>query len=141
MKKIVILGILLILFSFTLVSQEKKIVVLIDRQVIQVYQDGKLLDEFDCVTGKNGSTKKGIFKIEYRGNANYMSKTYNVLMPYPLFFDDGRAIHGTSMATIRSYSKWLGLDGIGTHGCVGVTDSTAEWLFNWAPNGTPIIIK
>lgn len=134
---ILVLG---IICSTSLSAQEKKIVVILDRQVIEAYEGYTKVKSVDCVTGKDSSTRIGTFRVEYHGDINYVSKKYEVPMPYPLFFDNGRAIHATSFVTIRSYSKWLGLNGVGTHGCVGVSESDAKWFYNWASDGTIISV-
>ena len=62
-------------------------------------------------------------------------------MPYTMFFtEDGKAIHGTQMATLRSYLQSYLVDSVGSEGCVGLTDDNALALFEWAPVGTPVVV-
>ena len=62
-------------------------------------------------------------------------------MPYTMFFtDDGKAIHGTQMATLRSYLHAYLAESVGSEGCVGLTDDNALALFEWAPVGTPVVV-
>jgi lipoprotein-anchoring transpeptidase ErfK/SrfK len=62
-------------------------------------------------------------------------------MPYTMFFTaDGKAIHGTQMATLRSYLHSYLTDSVGSEGCVGLTDDNAKALFEWAPVGTPVVV-
>jgi lipoprotein-anchoring transpeptidase ErfK/SrfK len=62
-------------------------------------------------------------------------------MPYTMFFTkDGKAIHGTQMATLRSYLHKYLTESVGSEGCVGLTDDNAKALFDWAPVGTPVIV-
>jgi L,D-transpeptidase catalytic domain. len=141
MKKIVIFVVCLCV-AISAFSETKHIVVLLDRQVIQLFENDSKISEFNCITGADNSTPVGKFYIVYRGNKNTVSKLYNnAPMPYALFFSDGCAIHGTCCTDIRSYSRYFGYDGVGTHGCIGVSVDHAKIIFEWAPNGTPIIIK
>jgi lipoprotein-anchoring transpeptidase ErfK/SrfK len=56
------------------------------------------------------------------------------------FSKDGKAIHGTEWATIRSYLHAYVTESVGSHGCVGLTEEDARTLFNWAPKGMLIEI-
>lgn len=122
-------------------SPKKEIRVYIDRQILLALDDGKQTYKFDVVTGKEGKeTVAGTYEI-FRKEEKYVSKTYDVEMPYTMFFTgDGKAIHGTLMAPLRSYLKTLGADAIGSQGCVGLTDDNAKVLFEWAPKGTPVVV-
>jgi len=123
------------------VSGTKEIRVYIDRQILVAFDGGKQIYKFDVVTGKEGKeTVAGTYEI-FRKEKKYVSKTYNVEMPYTMFFTaDGKAIHGTLMAPLRSHLKSLGADSIGSQGCVGLTDDNAKVLFEWAPKGTPVVV-
>jgi lipoprotein-anchoring transpeptidase ErfK/SrfK len=62
-------------------------------------------------------------------------------MPYTMFFTkDGKAIHGTSWATLRSYVHTYVTESVGSQGCVGLTDEDAARLFQWAPVGTAVVV-
>ena len=56
------------------------------------------------------------------------------------FSKDGKAIHATQWATIRSYLHAYITESVGSHGCVGLTKEDAEELFKWAPMGTTVYI-
>ena len=96
---------------------------------------------FDIVSGKpDKETLVGTFKI-FSKHEKYTSKTYGSEMPYTMFFtDDGKAIHGTNMATLRSYLHTYLTESVGSQGCVGLTDDNAKLLFDWAPVGTPVVV-
>ena len=119
----------------------KKIVVNIDRQKLTAVEDNKLVYEFDVVTGRPGKeTIPGEYKIS-RKFEDYTSKKYKVEMPYTMFFSaDGKAIHGTKWATLRSYLHVYITESVGSHGCVGLTEEDAKELFAWAPVGTTIVV-
>lgn len=120
---------------------EKAIQVFIDRQVIVALEDGEPVYSFDVVTGKDGKeTTAGEYRI-FRKHERYTSKTYGSEMPYTMFFTtDGKAIHGTLMAPLRSYLHAYVTESVGSHGCVGLTDDHAKVLFDWAPMGTPVVV-
>ena len=54
--------------------------------------------------------------------------------------EDGKAIHGTGWATLRSYVHAYITEHVGSMGCVGLTEENAETMFAWAPVGTRIVI-
>jgi lipoprotein-anchoring transpeptidase ErfK/SrfK len=122
-------------------SSGKEIRVYIERQVLIATEGGKEVYNFDIVTGRDGKeTTAGTYRI-FRKHEKYTSKTYGSEMPYAMFFtEDGKAIHGTHMATLRSYLHSYLTESVGSQGCVGLTDDNALALFEWAPMGTPVIV-
>ena len=121
--------------------KKKEIRVSIERQVLVALENGEEIYSFDIVTGRDGKeTTAGTYKI-FRKHKKYTSKTYGSEMPYTMFFtEDGKAIHGTTMATLRSYLHSYLTESVGSQGCVGLTDDNAKALFEWAPVGTPVIV-
>lgn len=119
----------------------KEIQVFIERQVLIAFENGEEIYNFDIVTGRDGKeTTAGRYSIS-RKYEKYTSKTYGSEMPYTMFFtEDGKAIHGTQMATLRSYLHSYLADSVGSEGCVGLTDDNALALFEWAPVGTPVVV-
>jgi len=128
--------------SFAEESKKKKeIRVFIEEQVLVALENDEEVYSFDIVTGRDGKeTTAGKYKI-FRKHEKYTSKTYGSEMPYTMFFtEDGKAIHGTQMATLRSYLHSYLSDSVGSQGCVGLTDDNAKALFDWALVGTPVIV-
>lgn len=119
----------------------KKILVNIERQILIAVEANKRVFEYDVVTGRpNKETHPGKFAIT-RKYEDYTSKTYGSEMPYTMFFTkDGKAIHGTKWATVRSYLHAYITESVGSQGCVGLTEEDAREIFKWAPVGTPIVI-
>jgi lipoprotein-anchoring transpeptidase ErfK/SrfK len=117
----------------------KKIVVIIDTQVLLAMEGSQVVYEYDVVTGRpKKETHPGDYRIS-RKYKDYTSKTYGSPMPYSMFFSkDGKAIHGTQWATVRSYLHAYVTESVGSHGCVGLSEEDAKTLFGWAPVGTPI---
>ena len=122
-------------------SREKEIRVFIKEQVLVALENGEEIYSFDIVTGREGKeTTAGKYRV-FRKHEKYTSKTYGSEMPYTMFFTaDGKAIHGTQMATLRSYLHSYLTDSVGSQGCVGLTDDNAKALFEWAPVGTTVVV-
>ena len=120
---------------------DKEIHVFVDKQVLVALENGEEVYNFDIVTGRAGKeTAAGRYSV-FRKHEKYTSKTYGSEMPYTMFFtQDGKAIHGTQMATLRSYLHTYLTESVGSQGCVGLTDDNAKALFDWAPVGTPVIV-
>jgi hypothetical protein len=113
--------IMLLLSPFVFGETVTMIVVHLNRQKLFAFEGKKLLASFDCVTGRDGrgTTRVGVFRV-YRKDKDHRSSKYgNAPMPYSMFFDGGRAIHGTSWAIPRSYLTFLP----GTHGWWGLEKS------------------
>jgi lipoprotein-anchoring transpeptidase ErfK/SrfK len=69
------------------------------------------------------------------------SKTYGSPMPYSMFFSkDGKAIHGTGWAILRSYLHAYITESVGSMGCVGLTEEDAKAIYEWTPKGTLIVV-
>ena len=122
-------------------AKQKQIRVYIDRQILLALEGEKRVYTFDVVTGKEGKeTEAGNYKI-FKKHQKYVSKTYGAEMPYTMFFTpDGKAIHGTPAPNLRSYLQSYVTESVGTMGCVGLSDDAAKVLFDWAPEGTPIVV-
>lgn len=119
----------------------KIIYVVTDEQKLYAWDGNELVYEFDVVTGRPGKeTHAGVFSI-FRKHQDYTSKTYGSPMPYTMFFtEDGKAVHGTEWATLRSYVHAYITESVGSHGCVGLTREDAKAMFEWAPVNTRVVI-
>jgi lipoprotein-anchoring transpeptidase ErfK/SrfK len=119
----------------------KKILVNVGQQKLYAVQANKLVYEFDVVTGKPGKeTTVGDYRV-FRKVKDYTSKTYGSPMPFSMFFsEDGKAIHATSWAVLRSYLHAYLTESVGSMGCVGLTEEDAAELYKWTPKGTLIVI-
>jgi protein MpaA len=137
---------------------EKQIKVLLNPNYIAtvfVYEKGKLIRTFGAFSGMQGhETPKGEFKInvkypllktnrwyeddgtEYYLN-NYMSFTNAALAatgtPDDWAFHQMRIpVSGPNAGQIQAGPS---------HGCLALSPSDAEWLYNWATPGTPVSIS
>lgn len=119
----------------------KVIYVMTDEQRLYAWEGNKLVYEFDVVTGRPGKeTEEGVFAI-FRKHEEYTSKTYGSDMPFTMFFtEDGKAIHGTQWASVRSFLHAYVTEHVGSQGCVGLAKDEAEKMFNWAPKGTRVVV-
>ena len=117
----------------------KEIRIYLERQILIAQEDGEEVYNFDIVVGRDGKeTTAGTYEI-FRKHEKYSSQAYGDEMPYAMFFTtDGKAIHGTQVATLRSYLQTYITESVGSHGCVGLTDDNALALFEWAPMGTTV---
>ena len=122
-------------------GSKKAILVNVHDQVLYAVDDYEIVYEFDVITGRPGKeTTPGKFVV-FKKFEDYTSKTYKVEMPYTMFFSkDGKAVHGTKWATLRSYIHVYLTESVGSMGCVGLTEDDARTLFGWTPVGTPVVI-
>jgi hypothetical protein len=105
---------------------------------LYAYQGCQLVNTFLTTDGKPGDTTPiGNFTIWDKTTLQTMVGPGYVQpnVPYINYFDhSGDAIHG---------NYWRPASVFGTtntsHGCVGVQVPEAEWIYNWAPIGTPVI--
>lgn len=119
----------------------KVIEVDLSRQWLVAYEDGKAVFDAPVSTGKDGfNTPTGTYAIytklelqTMRGNLNGESWVVpNV--PHVMYFNGGVALHGT---------YWHNYFGTGirlSHGCVNLPLDAAEWLYEWAPMGTTVVV-
>lgn len=52
-------------------------------------------------------------------------------VPWVSYFQGGYALHGAPWRSTFGYAA--------SHGCINLPVSTAKWLFDWAPIGTPVV--
>jgi lipoprotein-anchoring transpeptidase ErfK/SrfK len=71
---------------------------------------------------------------DMRGSNADGSRYFQPHVRYVNYFYRDYAIHGNYW---RPTSYFGNINS--SHGCVGITDSEAEWLYNWAPIGTTVI--
>jgi lipoprotein-anchoring transpeptidase ErfK/SrfK len=132
-----------ILFLGGVRSSGKAILVDLDDQNLYAFNGPKLIFEFYCASGDRvhpTATWPSLYKI-FRKHEVYRSRTYNAQMDYAMFFtSDGKAIHQSNVVGLTSVLKDIGLNQLGSHGCVRLSEENAKKLFSWAPMGTPIFV-
>ena len=125
-----------------LVTKANLLVINQGTMTISLYKNGIKTDSYSCATGKGGSTPAGVWSITNKiKNRPYYKKgiaggaANNPLGPRWMQLSCGAAygIHGTcypwSMGTYAS------------EGCVRMTNSTVELLYDKVPVGTTVIIS
>jgi lipoprotein-anchoring transpeptidase ErfK/SrfK len=79
-------------------------------------------------------TPPGRFKIYVKYKAASMSGPgyYLPNVPYVMYFYRGYGLHGTYWHS--NFGQPM------SHGCVNLPTPQAEWLYNWASVGTPVVV-
>jgi len=111
-------------FLTLLSSAQAGITVVVDKseQRMSVSQNGQHLYTWEVTTGrKMGWTHNGTFGIQDLRRTWYSTRYNNAPMPFSIFYDGNRAIHGTDNV------KMLGQRG--SKGCVRLSRKNAKILF------------
>ncbi len=137
---------------------EKQIKVLLNPNAVATvfaYEKNKLVKTMGAFSGKIGSeTPAGEFKINLKIPILKTTRWYEddgteyYLNKYISFTNDSLASTGTP-DDWGFHQMRIPLDGPNagqmqagpSHGCLALTPSDAEWLFNWASPGTPVLIN
>jgi L,D-transpeptidase catalytic domain len=78
--------------------------------------------------GTRQATPRGIFHVQWRAGANYISTEYHVPIPYAVFFAPGGvAFHGGSLNTP-------------SHGCVHLDIGSARYYHDHLPTGAEVAV-
>jgi hypothetical protein len=106
-------------------------------QTIAVYENNRLV--FATLIASGGEpffTRPGLFQIYQKKpletmqgafEANRSDFYYLEDVPWTMYFDQARALHGAY------WRAWYGFPG--THGCVNLSIGDSAWLFDWAQEG------
>ena len=119
------------------IDNKRWIVVNLLQQTLTVYDEGQLIFATLIATGVEPYyTRPGLFKITEKkefetmtgafepGKADYY---YLQDVPWTMYFDQKRALHGAYWRTLFGYEQ--------SHGCVNISVGDAHWLYNWANVG------
>lgn len=125
----------------TKIAGDKKIIIDISDQKMQLLAGNILIDEYIVSTGsKETPTLIGEFKILTKNDLGW-SSIYQQYLPFSLQFFGDYLIHEVP------YNKdgaRQGLDQLGqavSHGCVRLGIGDAEQVFNWADIGTVVAVQ
>jgi lipoprotein-anchoring transpeptidase ErfK/SrfK len=116
-------------------SNQRWIEVDLSRQRLIAWEGKKPVHAVIVSTGKSSTpTVTGVFEVQTKyASARMQGDDYDIPdVPYTMYFFEGYAIHG---------AYWH--HNFGTpvsHGCVNVAVDHAEWFFNWAEVGTPVVV-
>jgi lipoprotein-anchoring transpeptidase ErfK/SrfK len=116
-------------------TADRRIDIDLSAQWLTAYEDDVAVFGTAVSTGIDGhETPAGAFEIEWMLEWETMAGEDYYLedVPYVMYFADYLAIHG---------AYWH--DNFGepmSHGCVNLPVPAAEWLYDWASIGTPVVI-
>ncbi len=139
------------LFSIKAVAKPfpYRIEVSLERQVVEVYQRNMfgqydLVQTFTCSTGLHNSTPRGIFLEGHPLNRWHHFKKFNCWAQYSFEIDGDILFHSVIYSTnseksLRSGSLYA-LGNPASHGCVRLSVSDAQWLFEHCKYHENVII-
>jgi L,D-transpeptidase catalytic domain len=103
-------------------------------QTLTVYDKNRLVFATMTSTGVDKFwTRPGLFHIQKKLEAETMSNSvqddfyYLEDVPWTMYFDEGRALHGAYWHNRFGYRL--------SHGCVNLSPGDAHWIFDWANVG------
>jgi LysM repeat protein len=130
------------------VVENKRIVVNITKQKMWDYENGKVKWEWQASTGiRSSPTNPGVFQIQTH-EPNAYAANWNLWMPY--FMGIYRPVpisnfmNGFHGFPKRGGTQLLWTDDLGhpvTYGCILVSSENAKTLFDWAEEGTVVVIQ
>lgn len=124
-------------------STSKTIKVDISDQRLYAYDRGRLVNTFLISSGRYGyDTPYGTFSVFKKKPVTRMSWYYGEdnpnnydldNVPHVLYFKGPYTLHGAYWHNNWGHRM--------SHGCVNISLPHAEWLYNWAPMGTKVIVQ
>jgi lipoprotein-anchoring transpeptidase ErfK/SrfK len=132
--------------STTLVSLDlgRYIEVNLSKQHLWVWEDHQVIYESPITSGAAGAglgTVTGLFSIYYKTTNTHLvgyqyGYNYDVPVKYWMPFYSGYGLHDA----VWRNGNFGGPDYYygGSHGCVNLPDSAAEFIYNWSTIGTPV---
>jgi lipoprotein-anchoring transpeptidase ErfK/SrfK len=121
-------------------TDERWIEVNLSDRYLTAWEGGTAVYSAYVATGTDEDpTYEGIFAIQSMHSVALMKGNgadgtpYEIDdVPFVLFYDGSYAIHGAYWHD--AFGEFI------THGCVNASVDQAEWLYNWAYVGTPVIV-
>ncbi len=128
--------------SVTPSAFSKLILVDVNSKKMYAYQNGQIVNTFLVSAGAPATpTPIGEYhiyeKLAVQDMSGYNSNGTKYFQPHVHFinyFYGGDAVHGVYWHPL----SWFGANN-SSHGCVGLPDDIAQWVYNWAPIGTTVI--
>ncbi len=116
------------------VTADRWIEVNLEEQILAVYENNRLVFATMIASGAEPFwTRPGTFQIFQKKETEDMRNNdptdfyYLEDVPYTMYFDGPRALHGAYWRTRFGYPQ--------SHGCVNLSVGDARWLFDWAREG------
>lgn len=121
-------------------TTEKLITIDIGSQMLYAWEGGQIINKTPVSTGMYYTpTVKGDFRTWWKTPLQNMKGSYPPYEPYSIknvpnvmYFYKDYAIHGTYWHN-RFGSR-------ASHGCVNVPVAFSQWLYDWAPKGTRVVV-
>jgi len=108
-------------------------------QTLAVYENNQLIFATVIATGLEPFwTRPGLFQIYVKKETETMRNNdptdyyYLDNVPWTMYFDKARALHGAYWRTRFGYPQ--------SHGCVNLSVGDSHWLFNWAHEGDYVFV-
>jgi lipoprotein-anchoring transpeptidase ErfK/SrfK len=124
------------------VTNGRWIEVNLGEQTFAVYDNSQMVFATLMSSGvKPFYTRPGLFQIYKKLNVEQMSGTFEAdhsdyyyleNVPWTMYFDEARAIHGVYWHTLFGYNA--------SHGCVNLSIADAKWVFDWAKTGDNVYV-
>lgn len=116
------------------VTTDRWIEINLYEQVMLVHEGNRILYATLIATGVDPFfTQPGVFKIYKKIDHEYMRGAFEADrsdyyyledVPYIMYFDQARALHGAYWHTLFGYQR--------SHGCVNLSIADSHWLYDWA---------
>lgn len=117
-------------------SSNRWIQVDLSTQRLTAWQGNQQIHSTIISTGQFSSpTPIGVFAVQSKHRvARMQGEDYDIHdVPFTLYYSGNYAIHG---------AYWHQNFGVPiSHGCINMAIDHAEWLFNWANVGTPVVVQ
>jgi lipoprotein-anchoring transpeptidase ErfK/SrfK len=121
------------------VTNNRWIDVNLAEQTLAVYDKGELVFATVIASGLEPYwTKPGLFQIFQKKETETMRNNdpaefyYLDNVPWTMYFDGARALHGAYWRTRFGYPQ--------SHGCVNLSVGDSHWLYNWAVEGDYVYV-
>ena len=108
-------------------------------QTLAVYEHNQLIFATVIASGLEPFwTRPGLFQIYQKKETETMRNNdptdyyYLENVPWTMYFDKARALHGAYWRTRFGYPQ--------SHGCINLSVGDAHWLFNWAHEGDYVYV-
>ena len=102
----------------------------LDRGVVLLVEDGKVVRAVHTSTGSLGRTPSGEFEV-YAKSLYSWSVPFHVWMPFAAYFHGGIALHQSP--DVPSFPA--------SHGCVRLPEGEAERVYRFVDLGTPVSVR
>lgn len=124
------------------VTADRWIEVNLYEQVLTVYDKGNLVFATLISSGTPPFyTQPGVFQIYKMIENEYMTGVFEADrsdyyyledVPFIMYFDQARALHGAYWQTLLGYQR--------SHGCVNLSVADSHWLYDWAKEGDYVYV-